>query len=462
MTASASPQTQKASNPLALRDFRLLWAGESVSLLGDQFALIALPWLVLQLTDDAVALGLVMALAAVPRALFMLIGGALVDRFSPRVVMFASNLARMILVALLASVILAGGIEMWMVYLFALSFGLADAFYFPGQTAIVPQILDTDQLQIGNTLIQGMAQLSMFLGPVLAGVLIAVFGSTTNADGDEIASIDGIGVAFLLDALTFLGSLVTLWLMRPRAAQEKANDENVLQSIREGIAYVANDAVLRFMFLVLVAVNFLVVGPFEVGIPVLSDLHLDHGAAAFGIIMSAFGGGALLGIILAGVLPRPRPSAFGSTLLLITGGLGIGMALLPWSHQTVIVALVSLLIGTTNGYVNISLITWLQKRVPEALMGRVVSVAMMAGFGIAPISALLAGLLLDVSLTGLFVGAGILMILVILYGMSQPIIRRMGEDVAGLDAPLSVADAIRKTGELPALRSTGEMPVVRP
>lgn len=103
MTESRSP------NPFAVRDFRLLWLGEAVSALGDQFALIALPWLALVMTGSALALGSVLALMAVPRALLMLIGGVSVDRLSPRRVMFASNAVRLVAVALLGSVMLAAG-----------------------------------------------------------------------------------------------------------------------------------------------------------------------------------------------------------------------------------------------------------------------------------------------------------------------------------------------------------------
>ena len=84
------------------RDFKLLWIGEAISLIGDQFYMIALPWLVLQMTGSALAMGTVLALAGIPRALFMLVGGALTDRFTPRLVMLASNLLRMVLVSLLA------------------------------------------------------------------------------------------------------------------------------------------------------------------------------------------------------------------------------------------------------------------------------------------------------------------------------------------------------------------------
>src|SRR5438876_10478390 len=105
-----------AWQPLALRDFRLLFVGQAVSLLGDQFYLIALPWLVLQLTGSALALGTIMALASIPRAVFMLVGGAFVDRYSPRSVMIWSNFARFVLVALLSVLVLTNNTQMWMLY----------------------------------------------------------------------------------------------------------------------------------------------------------------------------------------------------------------------------------------------------------------------------------------------------------------------------------------------------------
>jgi MFS family permease len=116
----------------------MLWIGEGISLLGDQFYLIALPWLVLSLTGNALPVGTVLATAGIPRALFMLVGGALTDRFTPRKLMLGSNLARMILTGLLAALVLTNLIQLWMLYGFALLFGLADAFFFPAQTAIVP------------------------------------------------------------------------------------------------------------------------------------------------------------------------------------------------------------------------------------------------------------------------------------------------------------------------------------
>ena len=312
-----------------IRNFRLLWFGETISLLGDQFYLIALPWLVLKLTGDAFAMGTVLALGGIPRALFMLVGGAVTDRFSPRNVMLVSNVLRLILTALLTVLVLAGQIQLWMIYVFALAFGLADAFFFPAQSAIVPRIVNKDQLEGANALTQGTAQLSLFAGPVLAGVMIALLGGgSTSVDG--VPEVRGIAYAFLFDALTFVISAFTLWLMRTDQPSESDADTKdaggVISAIRAGLLYVWNDVPLRIFFLLIAISNLLIMGPFIVGIPVLADTRLPEGAAAFGIIMSAFGGGSLLGIVLAGTLPRPPAKRMGVILGVIWSTLGVRCA----------------------------------------------------------------------------------------------------------------------------------------
>lgn len=457
---AAAVSTAQITHPLRVRDFRLLWIGESVSLLGDQFYLIALPWLVLQITGSALALGTVLALASIPRALFMLIGGAFVDRFSPKRVMFLSNLIRMIMVGLLAALVLTNNIQLWLLYVLALVFGTADAFYFPAQNTMVPALLNKDQLEMGNTLVQGMSMLSMFLGPVLAGGVIAALAGSAAA-ADAAPNAEGIGIAFALDSLSFLASLGTLWLMGDHRAASADEQASMLDAIKEGLRFVWTSRALRAIFLLLIAINLFITGPFEVGVPVLAKQNLIEGAAAFGILMSAYGGGALLGIILAGVLPALKPAYFGTALLGVTALLGIGMILMPLSASTLVVALVSLLMGTAMGFVNIRFMTWLQKRVPTTLMGRVMSLIMFASTGIAPVSSTLAGIILNLDLQILFIGSGVLLTLTTLAFMMMRPIRQMGFEAETTTQKETIAELLRKTGELPALRSTGTMPAIR-
>ena len=418
---------------LRLRDFRLLWAGQGISLLGDQFYLIALPWLVLQLTGDALAVGTVLAVAGIPRALFMLLGGALTDRFSPRTLMLSSDLARVMLVALLAGLVLAHLVVPWILYVFALVFGLVDAFFYPAQSAIVPQVVDKEHLHTGNSLVQGTAQVTLFAGPALAGALIALLdggGSPFAGRAGVAPDTRGIGIAFAFDALTFLVSAATLWMMRvPGNLQDRSEVEDraagVFASIREGLAAVWNDRTLRALFVLVGAINFLSSGAFEVGIPVLAGSRLPEGASAFGIIVSAFGGGSLLGTVLAGVLPKPAPRHMGTMLLVVTSIMGMGLALLGLASSTALASALALAMGLASGYVFLLLITWLQARTPQAMLGRTMGLLMFSAVGLNPISTALGGAIARLDVTALLVGSGILLAIVVLLSALNPALREM-------------------------------------
>src|SRR5512142_3293014 len=222
-----------AKNPMVrvmgVHDFRLLFGGASTSMLGDQFALIATPWLVLQLTGDPLALGVVLALEGVPRAIFMLVGGAITDRFSPRLIMMASDFIRFILTALMALVVFTGVVQIWMVYVFALAFGLVAGFAIPAGNSIVPTLVEKDDLQAGNSIMMGMAQLAALVGPTVAGILI----------GSYAHSLTGVGIAFAVDSFSFVVSAACLWLMRAGKqaglAAQLASGESIWQSILAGI-----------------------------------------------------------------------------------------------------------------------------------------------------------------------------------------------------------------------------------
>jgi len=407
------------ANVWQIRNFRLLWIGESISLLGDQFHMIALPWLVLLLTGDALAVGTVLAAAGIPRALFMLVGGAMTDRFTPRRLMITSNLARMILTGVLAVLVLTNLIQLWMLYVFALLFGFADAFFFPAQTSIVPQLVDKDQLQAGNAIIQGTATLSLFVGPVLAGTLISWL------DGTSTHSTLGIALAFFLDSLTFIVSVVMLNLIRigNTDMHTERPESSVIVSIREGLLYVWNDKTLKVVFGLTMGLNVLITGPFSVGVPVIAKMRFPEGVTAFGMIMSVFGGGALLGILLAGVLPKPSKKMLGTVLLSVISLMGIGLAIIGVAPTLTVGTFAALVMGTANGYNNILMITWLQQKIAPEMTGRVMSLVMFAAIGLNPVSTALAGALIGLNAAMLLISAGCLMTLFTLSAAFSPVVR---------------------------------------
>lgn len=446
-------------HPLRVRDFRLLWIGESISLIGDQFYLIALPWLVLQLTGNALQLGIILALTGIPRALFMLVGGALVDRFSPRNVMFVSNLARMALVALLAALVLTNQVQMWMLYVLTVAFGTADAFYFPAQSSMVPALLKGDQIETGNTLTQSTAMLSIFLGPLAAGLIIGAFSGEANGGAD----LRGIGIVFALDALSFLASLSCLWLIGVRkVVVQRAPHDSFIRSIQEGVGYVRRSVTLQSVFVLYVAMYLFVNGPFDLGVAVLAQNNLAEGAAAFGFLFAAYGAGALAGVLMTSVLPQPPPRRFGIMLMGVSALSGIAMVLMPLSSFTPVVAVISLIIGALMGFVETHAVIWLQRRIPDHLMGRVMSLITIASFGVAPIANAIAGLLADANIAALFLGAGGLMSLTALLLLAIPAVRHMGMEVAESRKKTTLSQAIRTTREVAvtAKRTTGTIPAI--
>ena len=438
---SQTAPTSAARNPFAVRDFRLLWVGEAVSALGDQFALIALPWLALVLTGSPLALGGAMAVMAIPRALLMLVGGVSVDRFSPRRVMLGSNAVRLVAVSALGVVVLFGEAELWMLYAFALVFGVADAFFFPAQTAIVPELVADDQLPRANGIVQGTAQVSILVGPVAAGVVIAALGGSATA-----ASAAGIGVALLFDAATFVVSLATLLFIKPRAHVVGAHD-SILDSIREAARFVWSSRGMRAMILVSLAANFLIVGPFEVGMPFIAYSRLPEGAAAFGLVTAAFGAGSLVGLLLGSVLPAPRAARFGAVVVLPMAIAGLALAGLAAATSTIAAAALTGLAGVALGYTNLLSITWIQRRIPQALRGRVMSLLITGSVGLVPVSMFVSGFAVQLNVDATLLVAGIGMAVVALAAVSSAAVRNIGLEPLADDASAASDAATRGTPE---------------
>ena len=412
---------------LRSRNFRLLWAAGTLSAIGDQFDLITFPWLVLLITGDPLAVGTIIAVSSIPTIFFMLIGGSLVDRFSPHLIMQTNNAMRVVLSTALAILVLTGLTNLWALYLFALLKGVADAFYYPAQAALLPRIVTRGQLRQSNAVVQTTVELSGFVGPLLAGALIALFSGTpgTAHAPDSAAtapsSTTGVGLAFAVVAVVFFVSSLLLAGMRLErrdpAAADRPKEQNsragIWASIVQGLRFVRADAAMFTLFILIAGIELFVQGPAIVGIPVLANTQLPEGVLALGIISAAYAGGSLLGAVLAGALPVPkrRLGPLFMTLFALSG-----LLLMPFGFLTMtwVVAGLVLVIGIMGGYANILFTAWLQGRTPQAMMGRVMSLLMVASIGLSPVSNAVSGALIKLSLGWVFVGAGAAMALLCL------------------------------------------------
>jgi predicted MFS family arabinose efflux permease len=396
---------------LANRNFRLLWLGESVSLLGDQFYFVALPWLVFQITSSSLAFGTVLMVAGIPRALLMLVGGAATDRFSPRMVMLISNLLRLVITLILIGIVTGQTIQLWMLYGIAFCFGVVDAFFYPAYRAMIPVIMDEDQLQASNSLMLSTSQLVNIGGPGIAGMLVQAVG---------------VALAFVFDAFTFLFTSIMLLLMRPTPVtpavphlEVEQTRAGILAAIREMLSFVRHHPALRTIILVIASVNFLFTGPLIVGSAALARVRFTEGAAAYGALLSAFGVGMLMGTLAAGVI-RSRQTGLISLMLLAVQGLLL--VAVGFTSTLVLACLLLVFVGITAGFGNVFVITLSQKLVTKDMMGRFMSLMVLAEVGLTPMSNALAGVLADWNVTALFFLAGGLLTLVSLLAARNPVL----------------------------------------
>ncbi len=344
---------------------------------------------------------MVLALGGIPRAVFMLIGGAVTDRVSPRTVMLASDITRGVLTAAMAAAVLTGTTQMWMVYGFAMGFGLVAGFAVPAENSIVPRLVRRDDLQTGNAVIMGATQLTSFVGPTLAGVVIAGYATSTL----------GIGLAFAIDAATFAVSALTFALMRPlAAAAEPALRSGLWASVRDGLRHLWDDDAVRFVFCVLAAVNLFVVGPLLVGIPLLAHQRLASGARAFGVLMGAFAAGNLAGYLAAASTRLPSSAVMRRVVVGVLAGYGAVIGSLSMVSRTGVDAALLVGLGAGNGYLALTLFTWIQARTPQQMLGRTMSLLTFSSLGLVSMSQAVAGAVGTWDLDVLFVLSGVLVL----------------------------------------------------
>ncbi len=406
---SSSSAPAKRTGLLGNRNLRLLWFGESISLLGDQFYMVALPWLVLQLTGSALAVGTILAVAGIPRALFMLVGGVFTDRMSPRKIMLLSNAARIVITGLLTLLVATNAITVWMLYVFSLAFGVVDAFFHPAYMAMLPAIVDEEDLPSGNAMLQGTSLVVSAIGPGIGGALVKLVGTAFS---------------FFLDVVSFSVAAFTEWIMNPPEPKKAAaKQSSVLAEIREAMRYVMHDDLLRIFMFIVMALNFLFTGPLMVGPAVMAkERFAEQGSVALGLLLSAMGIGSLLGMLAGSAL---KPSRLGVVTLSTVGVAGLGIVAAVFAPSLVLTAALFAVVGASSGFSNLLLITWLQRHISKDMMGRVMSIVMLFSMGLMPISAAVGGFIAEYSLTFLFVLNGSLLVVTVILSLLNQKVRTM-------------------------------------
>ena len=357
---------------LQIREFRLLWTGMTISLLGDGVFLVAFAWQVYELSNAPAALAAVGFAMTLPQVALLLFGGVVCDRLDRRRVMIAADVIRALAIAAMAALSLTGALTLGSMIALVAVYGAATAFFGPAFDAIVPELVPPEQLTEANSLDQFVRPAALRLaGPALGGLLVAAAGS---------------GWAFALNAGTFAVSAGFLLAMRTRAAgcTRRQRSQSPLSEVREGFAFVRSHVWLWGTFLGAAIGYLLFTGPTEVLLPYLVKNDIEGGAGTLGAIFALGGMGAIGAAAITAHVGMPRRHI---TLMYVTWSLatfavaGYGLAVAPWQLMVASMAF--------NALETAGLVWWATTKhrlVPASLLGRVSSLDWFISIGFVPLS----------------------------------------------------------------------------
>lgn len=418
------------------RNFKIHWLSSAIAQTGNFFTIVALPWLVLSITDNnAVLMATVLAVVALPQGLFILFGGAIVDRISPRKTIVLSRLLLSLFMASLAVFVYFNIVPLWLVYFYAFFLGCLGAIGMPAAQSMLPSIVAPEHLGHANGIVIGTLYLAQVVGPVLAGWLMWLGGQS-----EAEASLRGISLAFFVDAAAML---VALLLFRTiRSTPPKPVDQSVIRLIAGGLKFCWRDEGIRLVLTYIVLISFFVHGPITAGLPVLAKVKLLLSEAEYGSLYAMTGLGTVLGAGLA-MLFNPGPRILGAVVLVSDSTIGLCLAMLGVSDNIYLAGLFILLMGISGGVVMTAGTTWFQQRTPDEYMGRVMSVLMFAVLGLIPVSATLSGYIVELSsVSRLMIGTGLTVAAIAITGLFIPRIRNMGIIDSPADHPEAHSQAV--------------------
>jgi MFS family permease len=363
---------------LRVRNYRLFWLGQIISLSGSWMQTTAQAWLVLELTRSPFALGLVTTLQFLPIMLLSLFGGVLIDRFPKHRVVLVTQVLAMFQAAIFGLLVGTGLIQLWQVYLLAAVQGTINAIDNPARQAFVPELSGREHLVNAIALNSMLFNSARIIGPALAGLLIAQFG---------------IASALYLNAASFIAVIVGLLMMdktRFFLAQRRSTLP-VRQQLAEGIGYVWHTASVLQIMLVVAAIGTFGYN-FSVVLPLLAGFVLHTDATGFGSL-SAFLG---IGSLLAAITTAYTRQVTMRRLLIGSGMFSVLLALVAFSTNFVLSAALLVALGFAGITFATTANTLLQLRVPDELRGRVMSIYILLFAGSTPIGGFLIGSLSDI------------------------------------------------------------------
>ena len=406
----APTRLAQALAPLQVPGFRLLWLNSLSFFLANGMRMVALSWVVLEMTDSPSLVGAVLFAQGIPLALLSLPAGVWADRLDRRFLLIVSQVVSLAATAVLAALLLADIATVWSMFVLAFVMGAAMAIGQPSRQALVPALVGPDRL-LNAIVLNNMTQnVSLVVGPAFAGGLLAITGA---------------GGTFLAQVIILLIGLPWLLAMRPPRVERATTERSVsiLVELREGLAYVVASPLIRSLFAATACIGIFFVGIYQSLVPVFARDVLEVREVGFGLLQGALGLGMLIGsLFIAASGNFARKGAVLLWSLLIAAGVVLVFAVSRYYPLSLLMMFAWGLCAAF--FINLT-VTLIQTNTPDRLMGRVMSVQALTIFGLGPMGNLGAGVLAEGIGAPLVAGAGAVAVglWVVSFMVTQPDLR---------------------------------------
>jgi predicted MFS family arabinose efflux permease len=379
------------------RDFRLMWIGACTSSIGTWMQIVAQGWLIYRLSHSSFLLGLDQFLAGLPIFLFTLIGGVVADRMERRKILLVSQYIQMASAAILTVLVALDVVHVWQILCLSFVSGLAQAFGGPAYQALIPTLVDREDMPNAIALNSIQFNLAVTVGPALAGITLARLGEKW---------------CFGLNAVSFLAPIISLSMISARFMPE-VTAESMMNSLKQGFQFIWRHGSMVGLIILAFLMTFLSM-PMRTYIPVFVKDIFHRGPETYGNLLSLMGVGSICGSLFVASLGNiSRKGKFALSMLIF---LGAGIAGFSFSKMLPVSYAMLVLVGTSMMAVFATVTSLVQLIITNEMRGRVMSVYNFAFRGGMPMGNLVSGWLVPAFTAPIVLGVnGFLLILVALY-----------------------------------------------
>ncbi|WP_459501661.1 MFS transporter [Bacillus sp. C1] len=391
-------------------NFLFLWAATLSSSFALAFFTFSQTWYIAKTLNLEASLGVVFVALSVPRLIFMIVGGAVADKFPKKNIMFYSNIIRALLVVTILVWFIVGHVTLYTFALFALFFGLADAFFWSADGSILPELVEKHRLTQANSLTQMTNQASVILGPVLGGILIKFSNYET---------------IFTITILLLIIAALLVQKIQFTLQEKPSSEKGMFTSIKEGILYVKESPFLSTFLICSAFLNLFLIGPMQVGFPLFVKNVLHGDSLQFSYLEAAVGAGMGIGAVIVGLKNINRRRGLFCIIMMLLSGvffLSINFSTTLWQAL-----LAGAFYGITIAMAIVPLMAMIQSTVKEEMMGRVMSLLMLSSMGFIPLSYAFTSLALAAGIpivTIMKSGAIAVIVFVLFVAIRVPVVRK--------------------------------------